>query len=184
VTDRGLCRPYGTRVWEFDLASVLDFKEQVVRSEGWHPACRRTTVAVDLAGHWRDAVLHGGLDREAPVAWLAQGLLAYLTEEVADRIISVAAELSVPGSRLGLTVAGPERLRAWREAHPDGRAERGDYIALWPSTAPAEPGTWLASLGWQARVFGTAERSVAYGRTVDQVGGAMSSAGLVDAIRG
>jgi methyltransferase (TIGR00027 family) len=178
--------PPGTHVWELDLPSVLEFKEQVVRSESWQPSCRRTTVPVDLAGPWGRALVDGGLDTEAPVAWVAEGLLAYLTPEVGDRIVSVAAELSVPTSRLGLTVASPARLRAWRRAHPDGRAGPGDYVALWRSTGPADPASWLASHGWQAQVYATAERSAAYGRAADKVGepeGEMSGAGLVDATR-
>jgi methyltransferase (TIGR00027 family) len=178
--------PLGTNVWELDLPSVLEFKERVVRSEGWQPSCRRRTVAVDLSGPWGQALVDGGLDTEAPVAWLAEGLLAYLTEEIGDRIVSVAAELSVPGSRLGLTVASPERLRAWRRAHPDGRAGPGDYVALWRSTGPEDPASWLASHGWEAAVYATAERSMAYGRSVDEdgvSGGEKSGAGLVDATR-
>lgn len=178
--------PSGTHVWELDLPSVLEFKEKVVRSEGWEPNCRRTTVAVDLSGPWARSLVDAGFDTEAPVAWLAEGLLAYLTGEVGNRIISVAAELSVPDSRLGLTVASPERLRAWHHAHPDGRAERGDYVALWQSTGPEDPAKWLASYGWQAEVFATAERLMAYGRALDEVGeggGEMSGAGLVDATR-
>ena len=142
------------------------------------------TVAVDLSGRWGATLVDHGLDTGAPVAWLAEGLLAYLTEEVGDRIVSVAAELSSPGSRLGLTVASPERLRAWREAHPDGRAGRGDYVALWQSDRAGGPPSWLASHGWQAKVYGSAERSTAYGRNLDDVGGEMSGAGLVDATRG
>jgi hypothetical protein len=44
----------------------------------------------------------------------------------------------------------------------------------------------LASYGWQAQVYATAERSAAYGRAADKVGepeGEMSGAGLVDATR-
>ncbi len=175
--------PPGTRLWELDLPAVLEFKAQVVRSEGWRPACDRRKLAVDLSADWGGELIDAGLDAAAPVVWLAEGLLAYLTEQAGDQIVSIAADLSVSGSRLGLTVASPERLRAWREAHPNGRAGRGDYVALWQSTAPEDPGRWLASLGWEATVHGTAERSSAYGRPLDRVEGEMSGAGLVEATR-
>ena len=175
--------PTGTRLWELDLPSVLEFKAQVIRSEGWSPACDRRALAVDLSDNWSGPLVGAGLDGDAPVVWLAEGLLAYLTEEAGNRIVSIAADLSVPGSRMGLTVASPGRLRAWREAHPDGRGARGDYVALWQSTAPEDPSRWLDSLGWEATVYRTAERSSAYGRPLDDVGGELSGAGLVDAVR-
>ncbi len=175
--------PPGTRVWELDVPTVLEFKEQVVRSEGWVPSCRRAAVPVDLSSDWGHALADRGLDTSAPVAWLAEGLLAYLSEDVGDKVVSEAADLSVPGSRMGLTVASPQRLSAWRQDHPDGRAERGDYVALWRSTAPEDPAGRLASRGWQATVYESAERSSAYGRALDDIGGEMSGAGLVEATR-
>jgi len=44
--------PDNLRVFELDLPQVLDFKQQVVRTEGWHPACERITVPVDLSDDW------------------------------------------------------------------------------------------------------------------------------------
>jgi methyltransferase (TIGR00027 family) len=175
--------PTGTTVWELDLPEVLDFKEQVVRAGDWHPTCRRHGVPVDLAADWGDRLVERGLDTGAPVAWLAEGLLPYLSEMVNDHVLSVAASLSTPGSRMGLTVASPQRLEAWRAAHPEGPAERGDYVALWQSTGPESPRDWLASYGWTATVYEAAERSSAYGRAPGDIGGEMLGAGLVDAIR-
>ena len=159
--------PAGTRLWELDLADVIEFKERVIRAEGWHPRCARTTVPVDLSADWAEPLLHAGFDASAPVAWLAEGLLAYLSAEVRDALVSRTARLSVPGSRIGLTLAASARLAAWRKAHPDGDAGRGDYVALWQSTAPADPAGWLAAYGWRAALFGVAERSAAYGRPLD-----------------
>lgn len=175
--------PPGTRVFEVDLAAVLEFKERVIGDEGWRPTCQRRTVVADLSTDWGDRLVDAGFEVGAPVGWLAEGLLAYLTTETADRLVSAAADLSAPGSHMGLTVASPERLRAWREAHPGGQAGRGDYVALWKSGGPDDPVGWLAALGWDATVFGTAERAAAYGRVLDSIGGELSGAGLVDAVR-
>ena len=121
------------------------------------------------------------------MAWLAEGLLAYLSEEVRDALVSRAASVSVPGSRMGVTLAASERLAAWRKAHPDGDSVRGDYVALWQSTAPADPADWLAAHGWRAALFDVAERSAAYGRPLDDslvnAEGGRSEARLVDATR-
>jgi methyltransferase (TIGR00027 family) len=175
--------PHGTRVWELDLPAILEFKDGVVRQEGWRAACDRRSVAGDLSGDWAGPLVDAGFDAGAGTVWLAEGLLAYLTEEVGNRLLAVAADLSVPGSRMGLTVASAERLRGWRDSHPDNRAVRGDYVALWQSAAPADPERWLASLGWQATFYATAERSAAYGRPPGDAKGEMSGSGLVEAVR-
>jgi methyltransferase (TIGR00027 family) len=178
-----LAWPEGTRLWELDLADVLTFKERVIRSEGWQPRCERITVPVDLSEDWGAPLLGAAFDPGAPVAWVAEGLLAYLSTEVRDALISRAASLSVTGSRMGLTLAPSDRLAALRRAHPEGTAERGDYVALWRSTAPSDPATWLAASGWSAALFNVAERSAAYGRPLDDGNGGGDGARLVDATR-
>jgi methyltransferase (TIGR00027 family) len=165
-----LAWPDGTRLWELDLADVIAFKERVIRAEGWQPGCERITVPVDLSGDWGAPLVGAGFDASAPVAWVAEGLLAYLSAEVRDSLVSRAAGLSVPGSRMGLTLAASDRLAAWRKAHPDGTAERGDYVALWRSTAPPDPSGWLAAHGWRGTLFDVDERAAAYERPLDGSG--------------
>jgi methyltransferase (TIGR00027 family) len=167
--------PDGTRLWELDLADVIAFKERVIQAEGWRPGCERMAVPVDLSGDWGEPLLGASFDANAPVAWVAEGLLAYLSAEVRDALVTRAADLSVPGSRMGLTLAASERLAAWRRAHPDGTAARGDYVALWQSTAPPDPAEWLAEHGWRASLFDVAERSVAYGRPIDGDSGGVAT---------
>ena len=175
--------PEETRLWELDLADVLAFKEQVVHAERWQPRCARMTVPVDLSEDWGRRLVGAGFDPGAPVVWLAEGLLAYLPTAVVDALVATTAELSVSGSRMGVTLAAPHRFDTWRQAHPDGAAGPGDYVALWRSTAPDNPAQWLASFGWQAEVFGLAERSSAYGRPLEALPRADNNAGLVNATR-
>jgi methyltransferase (TIGR00027 family) len=159
-----LAWPEGVRLYELDLPGILDFKEGVVRAQGWKPMCERVLVPVDLAGDWPAPLGAAGFDAEAPVVFLAEGLLAYLSAEASDLLVSRAARLSTPGSRLGLTLASASRLKAWREAHPESSAGPGDYVALWRSAGAEGAVEWLASHGWRAAVFSVEERSVAYGR--------------------
>ena len=183
--------PEGTRLFELDLAAVLEFKDGVIRAEGWRPRCERITVPGDLSGDWGQPLVDAGFDAHAPVAWVVEGLLAYLTEEVRDALVTRTADLSVAGSRMGLTLASSDRLDSWRAAHPGGPSSPGgptspgDYVALWRSTAPPDPVGWLASLGWRASLFDVAERAMAYGRPIDHAAGGGSRAGarLVDAVR-
>lgn len=156
--------PAGTRLWELDLADVVQFKTEVLRAGEWQPRCARFTVPVDLSEDWGDPLRKAGFDPTAPVVWIAEGLLAYLPTEVRDSLITRAAALSVPGSRMGLTLANNERLDSWRAAHPDGQGSPGDYVALWQSAAPDDAAAWLAAHGWEAELFDMLERSGAYGR--------------------
>jgi methyltransferase (TIGR00027 family) len=177
--------PEGTRLWELDLPEVLAFKESVVRDQGWVPRCTRISVEVDLAEDWGRPLAAAGFDAGAPTVWLAEGLLAYLSPAARDSLLARMAELSVVGSRLGLTLAAPRRLEEWRARHPDGAATRpGDYVALWQSSAPDDPTAWLAQLGWQSRLFGVVERAAAYGRPVGAEEVAAHGAHLIEAVRG
>ena len=175
--------PDKLRLFEIDLPQVLEFKEHVVRAEGWRPSCERITVPVDLSEDWSGPLGEAGFDAGRPVAWVAEGLLAYLTPEASDSLVVRAAELSVPRSRLGLTLASSRRLQAWREAHPDGKSKQGDYVALWRSAGPEQATGWLASHGWHAEVFDMAERAASYGRPLEQDARHVNGARLVDAER-
>jgi len=175
--------PAGTRLWELDLPEVLAFKEMVVQAEGWVPGCERVTVEVDLAGDWGARLEAAGFDAGAPVVWLAEGLLAYLSAAARDSLISRMAELSTTGSHMAVTLAAPERLEEWRARHPDGAANPGDYVALWQSTSPGDPTEWLEQLGWQAKLFSVAERASAYGRPLASVEDGGHGAYLVEAVR-
>jgi methyltransferase (TIGR00027 family) len=177
--------PQGTWLWELDLAGVLEFKEMVVRAEEWMPLCERTTVEVDLAADWGRSLEEAGFDAQARVVWLAEGLLAYLSVQVRDALIETTAALSVPGSRLGLTLAAPSRSAERHDAadDEDGTAKPKGYKSLFQSSAPEDPRQWLASRGWQADFFNVAERSDSYGRPPAEGGTGVDRARLVDARR-
>lgn len=179
-----LAWPDKIRVFEIDLPEVLEFKEQVVRAQGWRPSCERITVPVDLSEDWGRPLCDAGFDAGSQVAWLAEGLLAYLSPEASDSLVTRAAEMSVRGSRLGLTLASARRLDAWRQAHPDGRGGQGDYVALWRFAGAEQAVEWLTAHGWHAEVFDMAERAASYGRPLGPDALGADSARLVDAERG
>ncbi|MGO9964874.1 MAG: SAM-dependent methyltransferase [Acidimicrobiales bacterium] len=178
-----LAWPDELRVFEIDLPEVLEFKEQVVRAEGWRPSCERITVPADLAEDWSLPLGEQGFEAGTKVAWLAEGLLAYLSPEACDSLVVRAAELSAPGSRLGLTLASSQRLKDWQEAHPEHKGEPGDYVALWRSAGAEQAVEWLGSHGWRAEVFDIAERAASYGRPLDPDAARADGARLVDAER-
>ena len=189
--------PTGLRLYELDMAGVLQFKQAVIDSEGWRPACERVAVAVDLSEDWTRPLFEAGFDASRHVAWVAEGLLAYLSPATSDALVARAGELSQPGSRFGLTLASSRRLRAWREAHREGADDPDDYVSLWRSANAEQAVQWLAANKWRAEVFEIEERAASYGRPLSgraraDEGGApaaneaareRSGARLVDAVR-
>ncbi|NUR84169.1 MAG: SAM-dependent methyltransferase, partial [Nonomuraea sp.] len=118
-----------------DLPGVLDFKARVLDGAG--PACDRTAVPADLRGDWRAALGGAGFDPGIPTAWLAEGLLVYLTE--ADAAGLFTAIPAVPGSALAFESGGGAFLDRARSVT--------DFSALWKG-GMRDPAGWLSAHGW------------------------------------
>jgi hypothetical protein len=79
---------------------VLAFKEAVLAKCDARPNCERTVVPVDLRAHWANELIAAGFDSTAPTAWLAEGLLLYLTADEVTYLLTEVGELSAPNSQL------------------------------------------------------------------------------------
>jgi methyltransferase (TIGR00027 family) len=90
--------PLGTVVYELDQPQVIEFKTTTLADIGAEPTATRRTIPVDLRQDWPAALKAAGLDRTAPTAWLAEGLLIYLPPEAQDRLLDNITALSAPGS--------------------------------------------------------------------------------------
>jgi methyltransferase (TIGR00027 family) len=146
--------PPGTRCFEVDTPDVLGPKDEVLAAAHAEPACERVVVPCDLRDDWPAALRAAGLDPARPTAWIAEGLLVYLSAADVDRLLASVTRLSAPGSWLGLTMTT-------REA--DGLA--GTRLAtLRQSRAPDDPVGWLAGLGWAADLSDLREVLRAHGR--------------------
>ncbi len=176
-----LAWPDGTRLFEVDLPDMVGFKNAVLSDVT--PSCDRVPVIADLTDDWPTALKTAGFDPTAPTAWVAEGLLVYLTEEQNESLLTDIAALSVPGSHLALTSLDPGRLDAIRERHADGPTH--SVVRLWRSSAPEDPVAWLARYGWRATAYDPAERAASYGRPnlFDAFENPPSSRGLVSAVR-
>jgi len=161
-----LPRPPDARFFEVDLPAVLAFKEQVVRDNGFTPACERIVVATDLAGAWTTDLDRAGFDPAQHTTWLAEGLLAYLTEATREAVIDALTQRSVPGSRFGLTVARADRRAVAARDAGALPSRPGDYVALWQSDAPPDAHVWLGERGWSVEQYDAVERGAAYGLEV------------------
>jgi len=178
-----LALPAGLRWFELDLPDVLEFKEQVVRRGGFVPACERVVVPTDLAGDWARDLDRAGFDLGQPTAWLAEGLLTYLTEATRDAVVDEVSRRSVTGSRFGVTLARADRA-ATRRGDPDAMpSQPGDYVALWQSDAPPDARAWLGERGWRVEEHDALERGRAYGLELPVVKEPRYGARLVDATR-
>ena len=152
--------PPGTRCFEVDTPDVLGPKDQVLAAEHAVPGCERLVVPCDLRDDWPAALRAAGLDPAQPTAWIAEGLLVYLTPAEVDGLLATITSLSAPGSWLGLTMTT-------REA--DELADTR-LAALRQSRAPGDPVGWLAGLGWAADVTDLREVLRAHGRPLPESG--------------
>lgn len=170
-----LAFPHGTRLFELDLAGILEFKDAVITANGRTPACERIVVPGDLSGDWPTPLAAAGFDPTVPTVWLAEGLLVYLTAEQNEALIDAASIRSAVGSRLGLTLSSREE--------PPRDVDPLDHESLFRSASPGDAAAWLGPRGWRVEVHTAAERAHAYGRTEVPISGRRRRARLVDARR-
>jgi len=184
-----LAWPPGVRLFELDTSEVISFKERVVATIGAKPGCERIVVQSDLRGDWLSDLTAAGFDASTPTAWIAEGLLIYLTADENERLITTLSGASPPGSRLALTLGGRGSLDVPGEttsAVVEDDAPLGSYAsvnAMWRSEAPDDPATWLAQHGWNADVFSARERAAAYGRPLPESAPESATRSLVSAVR-
>ena len=169
--------PDGTRLFELDLPAVLAFKEAVLTARGAVPGCERITAAADLRADWSAELVGAGFDRRVLTAWLAEGLLIYLTFDEASRMLSGVGELSVSHSRLALEhgpAAGDSMIA---NARRHGRMR--DYTSLWKGGLGNGAQDWLTRHGWQCRFHDTPTVAACYDRPVH----GPASGGFLTALR-
>ncbi|KOT57789.1 MULTISPECIES: class I SAM-dependent methyltransferase [Streptomyces] len=143
--------PDETRLFELDQPDVLAFKEHVLRDET--PRCRREVIPADLREDWTVPLTGHGFRTDEPTAWLVEGVLVYLTEDAADRLLGRISALSAPGSHLAMehvtrSMINSDQARQAAAASPEGVVNL--LSSLWKNEMTRPPGDWLASHGWSA----------------------------------
>jgi methyltransferase (TIGR00027 family) len=154
----------GTRVFEIDLPAVLAFKDAVLAGLGAKARCERITVPADLRGGWVVALTTAGYDRTSAAAWLAEGLLIYLTPAGAERLLTAVTELSAPGSPLAFehSPMAATALTSQARQLPGMR----QYTKLWQGGLGDGAARFLTSHGWRLQVHELTALAAAYGRPV------------------
>jgi methyltransferase (TIGR00027 family) len=165
--------PADTDLYEVDLPGVLAFKEKVLGDA--EPRCHRVVVPADLAEEWEKPLLAAGFDPERPTAWLAEGLLAYLTPQDAERLLSTVTGLSAPGSRFS-SERGDHALRN----EVAKTASLNKYATYWKGGLGRPVHEWLDENGWAATSHDLGDVAAGYGRPPSQA----TTSGFATAIRG
>lgn len=153
--------PGQTQLFELDQAPVLQFKELTLRAAGAETACARQTIAVDLTGPWREALIGAGFDPQQPSGWLLEGFLFYLPSATVTRLLEEVAHLAVPGSWMGFDIINGAVLTSpWTRPWVEMQAQAG---APWIGILD-DPVGFLAPLGWKATLTQAGQPDANHGR--------------------
>ena len=149
---------------------------QYGRGQRARPKCERRVVAADLRGDWPARLVTAGFEPAEPAAWLAEGLLIYLTADHAAHVLTAVSGLSAPASRLSVergntgaslvaetTPASPASAPPASAPEPATPADRA-LTALWQGGLGEDPTLWLARRGWQSQIHHLAALADSYGR--------------------
>jgi methyltransferase (TIGR00027 family) len=129
---------------EVDMPALLDYKEEVLRSE--QPNCRLERVRLDLADEGARRALFGRLGSEARRALVVtEGLLVYLP---AERVGALARDLAGPDSfqLWALDLASPGLLRILHRQLQPRLNEGGASLQFAPQAGPL----FFLPHGWTA----------------------------------
>jgi methyltransferase (TIGR00027 family) len=172
-----LAWPDKVGLFELDLPEMLAFKEPVLAAQHAVPQCERVVLPADLREDWPATLATVGFQPTRPTAWLAEGLLIYLSAEEAARLLTAVGELSAPGSQLAFEHGNiaDSPLLAQARAMP----AMAPVTSLWKGGLGAHAPDWLTRHGWQAHTHDRATLATTYGRAVP----ASSNGGFLTAVR-
>jgi methyltransferase (TIGR00027 family) len=152
--------PDGIVLFEVDQPAVLGYKAERLQDCTEH--CDRRVVAADLAGEWATALTDAGFDPSRPSVWFAEGVLFYLPEPLADRVLRDTARLATPESRIAADLIGTGifRFRYMREF----LSRLAEADSPW-QFGTDDPAGFLRSCGWSdVAVTEPGHRGSSYGR--------------------
>jgi methyltransferase (TIGR00027 family) len=164
--------PAATAVFEVDQQQVIDFKTATLTNLGAQPTADRIAVAIDLRDDWPTALIRAGFDPTQPAAWIAEGLLGYLSAEAQDALLDQITALSAPGSRLGtedllhINAANEAEVRGRMQREADQWSKCGfelDVSTLVYFDDRTTVATYLADHGWETLSTSTTDLLAKHG---------------------
>jgi methyltransferase (TIGR00027 family) len=160
--------PDGVQLYELDLPELFAFKEPVLAAANATARCDRRVVTVDLRDDWPTPLIAAGFDRTHATAWVAEGLLVYLSGREAAGLLAAVGELSARASRVAFDHDLPDQDSALRHAQElDGMAE---VTAMWQGGLTDHPSAWLHEHGWDADAITRAAFAERHGRDLPPTG--------------
>ncbi|MFJ9693246.1 class I SAM-dependent methyltransferase [Kitasatospora sp. NPDC101183] len=157
--------PERVRWFEVDRPAVLAYKAE--RLGAARPRADHRRVAVDLtAPDWEARLEAAGYDPAVPSTWLLEGLLYYVPEADAHRVLERVAAVSAPGSRIAADLVNAAALTL---PHMRGLL---DVFAGWGCPwlfGTDEPEELFARYGFDVRAAQPGEPGADFGRWPDPV---------------
>jgi methyltransferase (TIGR00027 family) len=103
--------------------------------------CERHTVAADLRAEWPTALRQAGFDPARPTAWLAEGLLPYLTDDAKDALLTRVHDASASGSQVALEYTDADISELVSDPAIQEAASRvdWDFTGMWPADQRHDP---------------------------------------------
>jgi methyltransferase (TIGR00027 family) len=147
--------PPGIVLFEVDRAGVLDFKNEVLDGLRATPKVVHRAVAVDLCDDWAGALVAAGFNPALPTAWLAEGVLLFLSSAAEEALVNAVDGMSAPGSSLAFEA---KLARDLPDAHDDplyssARGQAGfDLLALLDGEPRPDSAGALTARGWSTSV--------------------------------
>jgi methyltransferase (TIGR00027 family) len=157
-----LSAPAQVRWFEIDAPALFAEKESVLASLGASAPRTRVVVAADLGGKWESALLAAGFTAGLRTAWIAEGLLFYLTPEEVDGLLAGARALSGSGSVFAADASG-SGLLALPMMEPALRARAAHGLP--PPFTTDDPRALFSRAGWpRVELADVGRLARAYGR--------------------
>ena len=148
---------------ELDQEPLLEWKQGVLDRQASGPCCRRSWAGTDLREDWTARLGRLGFHPERPAAFLAEGLLPYLSSEGQRELLRRIDALAFPGSTLALD-------RILGDPHSSGRLDRlsrRSGLDMSRLLAPGDsqgPVAELRQRGWTVEEISVAELARSYAR--------------------
>ncbi|MFD6465576.1 SAM-dependent methyltransferase [Streptomyces goshikiensis] len=154
--------------YEVEQPGLLDLKAKVLREAHAQPRCARHAVGVDpRRDEWEFSLRGAGFDATRPTAWVAEGILLYLSAQGEADLFTAVHKLSAPGSRLAMQYM-PAELIHWFAEHTaltDTTSTLGTDIGSvnWNTEPRQAAPDRLRAAGWEVRLDSVMDRGLALG---------------------
>lgn len=141
--------------FEIDFQNIFDLKEPVLAPKQ-PTGLGRAAVCADLTSpDWPAALTNAGFDPAVPTAWVAEGLLMYLTDAENTSLITAITDMSASGSRLIFVTNGP----GWMADSASAQLQQAvDSAGFGFKSHVDDPSAWVSAFGWTLRTATTLEQ--------------------------